>query len=366
MRTTSNGGVVDASPDGAGELDVFRVANTFIRHRWMFVGLPLVFGALAAGYALLQPRQYSASASFVPNAPSATAGGGLAGLALQLGMNFNTAAPGQTPTFYRDLLTSRDILRSVIAAEYVVPGAEGGTVRGDLVRAFGYAPEGRQAPDKAALDHAMRTLRGSLSAGASFETGIVSVRVVSGSPQLSEQILSRLIRLTQDFDLTKRRTMATARREFAERQLRTAEDRMRAAEQRLESFVAQNRLFYSSPLQLVEHSKLAQELSFRQQVYGGLLQAFEQARLDEVRDTPVITVLEVPEGSAQPEARGTVLRAVLGMALGFVIALMVAAIREMARHARDSQSPEFQEFMELRQDLFGRLRRRGRQVPAGS
>ena len=74
-------------------------------------------------------------------------------------------------------------------------------------------------------------------------------------------------------------------------------------------------------------------MNLRQQVYTTLVQSFEQARISEVRDTPVITVLQAPFLPPADDRR-LVLFAALGIVLGgmagVVLAFVVEALRRPA------------------------------------
>jgi uncharacterized protein involved in exopolysaccharide biosynthesis len=75
---------------------------------------------------------------------------------------------------------------------------------------------------------------------------------------------------------------------------------------------------------------LERDISLRQQVYTTLVQSFEQARIAEVRDTPVITVLQPPFLPAR-DPRGLVLMAAVGLALGGMAGLVLAFVVEAVR-----------------------------------
>ncbi len=55
---------------------------------------------------------------------------------------------------------------------------------------------------------------------------------------------------------------------------------------------------------LFEHDRLERPVSMRQELVTAMAQAYEQARVDEVRNTPVITVIDQPESlsSDKPES----------------------------------------------------------------
>jgi len=348
-----------AAAGGEPTLSFFQLANVLIRNRFLMLGLPLAMAVLLAGLALRQPRLYQANASFVPNG-AADAGSQLSSIAAQLGLNIASGQPGQSPAFYSELLVSRDILREAVQTTYAVRTGRG-VERGTLVHFFGLddpaAPVSR-APGHTPLDLAIKQLQDAIGTHVSLETGVVQVNVATERPALSEAILARLIALTQEFDLTKRRTQASARRHFAEERANEARADLADAQARLEGFVAHNRQFQSSALQMLEQGQLQQEMMLRQQVYTALVQTYEQARIDEVRNTPVITVLESPAGSAAPRSRGTLGRAIVGLVLGAILAAFLALLREAARTARRARDADFEEFLALRRSLVPWPRRR--------
>jgi uncharacterized protein involved in exopolysaccharide biosynthesis len=100
-------------------------------------------------------------------------------------------------------------------------------------------------------------------------------------------------------------------------------------------------------------------VSLRQQVYVSLAQSHEAAKVEEVRNTAVITVIERPQGFVEPEPRGTIRKVIVGMFLGGFLALGIAFGAEYARRAREAGPEDFQEFVTLSRGVLGRLRSGG-------
>src|SRR5207244_4476199 len=90
---------------------------------------------------------------------------------------------------------------------------------------------------------------------------------------------------------------------------------LRTAEQAMQDFLVRNRQYQNSPPLQFEASRLQRRIDLTQQVYTNLVQAYEQARVAEVRNTPVLTIIDKPEGSAQPSVRLRTL-GILGVLLG--------------------------------------------------
>jgi len=81
------------------------------------------------------------------------------------------------------------------------------------------------------------------------------------------------------------------------------------------------------PLDLVLHIA-EREVMLRQSVLTTLVQSYEQARIAEVRDTPVITVLEKPFLPPGPDERRLVLSAALGIVLGGMAGIVLVFLIE--------------------------------------
>jgi uncharacterized protein involved in exopolysaccharide biosynthesis len=94
-------------------------------------------------------------------------------------------------------------------------------------------------------------------------------------------------------------------------------------------------------------------------VYSSLVQSREEARIREVRDLPVLTVIEPPKLPVTGEARKTVLRTLLGLMVGGLVGGLIALVRHASSNARRATGDEA-EFFSLLGELRPRLRRRAR------
>ena len=101
----------------------------------------------------------------------------------------------------------------------------------------------------------------------------------------------------------------------------------------MQDFMQANRQWDNSPDLQFQHDRLQRDITLRQQVYTTLVQSFEQARIAEVRDTPVITVLQEPFFPPPDDDRLLLVGAlgvVLGGLAGIVLAFVVEAVRRPA------------------------------------
>jgi uncharacterized protein involved in exopolysaccharide biosynthesis len=88
-----------------------------------------------------------------------------------------------------------------------------------------------------------------------------------------------------------------------------------------------------------------------------LAQNFEQARIDEVRDIPVITIVEAPEPPALPDSRMLLLRGLLALVAGALLGALLAFFLTFVRASRTDTADELEEFRQLKRATAHDIRR---------
>ncbi len=276
---------------------------------------------LALLVAFVLPRKYSAVASFVPQR-SELARSGLASIAAQFGVNLPLGDAGESPAFYAQLLQSRTLLRFVVNQRYPVPNTEGDSATLiDLWKVKGKTPGIRE-------EKAIERLSKVLSVRPDNELNLVSFTVRTKDPRLSVTLASHLVDELNRFNVERRQSRASSERAFTEQRAAAAKEELRTAESNLETFLERNRRYSDSPALVASYNRLQRELGFRQQVYTSLAQAHERARIEEVQDTPVITVVESPVEPARPDPRGVLRLTSVGLLFGILLGLCAALVEE--------------------------------------
>jgi uncharacterized protein involved in exopolysaccharide biosynthesis len=298
------------------------LAAVVLRGRWTIVKFGVVGLILSAAGSLLQRPQYLSSFSFIPQAASDQSKSGLASLAGQFGLAIGgLAGAGQSPQLYVDIINSRDVLQHVVSDSLRFAGDPNRMSVSDFLRVSGRNPN---ALREKTLDE-LRTHVVSATV-ATRTSGAVTVSVRTRSPEASLQIAQRLLDGLNQFNRTTRQGQAGEERRFVEARLNEARVGLRAAEDRLQQFLQQNRIANSPQLKF-DQERLERELSLQQQVVVELSQQFEDARIREVRDTPVITVIDHPALPATPLPAHRIRLLVLGTFAAVMIGAAVIIAR---------------------------------------
>lgn len=337
------------------EVSLWTYLTVLLRRRYLVALLPVALAAVVGISSLLSPRQYTASASFIPQESGATQSS-LSQLASQFGLSVARPSAG-SPQFYADLLQTRDLLSDVASTRYSLTGDRAFT--GDLIDYLKIRTRNREM----SVALAVSALREMISVQTDRVTGVISFEVNTRDAGLSLQIADRLLALLNDYNLRRRQTQARAEREFVEQRLAQAKDSLAAAEQVLSGFLSRNRRVGDSPQLMAEQQRLERQVALQQQIFLSLAQSYEAAKIEEVRNTPVITVVDRPEGFVEPRARGTVRKVILALFSGLVLAIAAAFFLDYLARQRRYGSEGYGEFVTMLGSAatdLGRFRRRSR------
>jgi uncharacterized protein involved in exopolysaccharide biosynthesis len=347
--------------DDDEEVSLLEFVNVLLKRWKLVVGTPVAAAVVAAIVSFVIPAKFTATTTFVPEseAEGLNLPGGLAGIAAQFGV----AVPGggsNSPRFYSDLLESRTLQDQVLLTSFADPRADEPADSApllDLIRIRGDSERER-------LEEGREELADMMSIRVNNETSIVSVSVETRYRALSADVANLFIDLVNRFNLETRQNNAQNRRRFVERRVTEAEAELLEAEGELRDFLLRNRQFQGSPDLTFQYERLQRRVVIKQEVFSSLRRQFEEARIQEVNDTPVITVIDlaVPPDEKSSPKRGMI--AAFAFFLGGVVALSVAFGTEFVDRARAKDEDEFEEFTsrwgEIKADLGSLFRRKGR------
>ena len=337
-------------PESGSEISLIRLLNIVLAHRSIVVACSVLLFILVVGVTLILPRTYTTAASFTPQSERLPSN--LAGIAAQFGVALPGGDAGASPDFYVELLESRRILGETIKTRYTFP-TDTGEVSGTLMDILEIEGETEGEREETAL----RRFRGMVTAELDRPSSVVTVEVETDNPQLSARIAQRLLELLNRFNLETRQSQAAAERRFTERRLAEAKLELLEVENRLQAFLEINRDVGTSPLLRFRQERLEREVSIRQQVVSALAQNYEQARIDEVRDIPLITIVEEPVARALPDSRMVLLRGILALVAGALLGSLVAFFMAFVRASRTDAADELDEFRRLKRATARDIRR---------
>ena len=337
----------------ADEVGLLELVNVLLRRWRLVVGVPLGAVLLVAVLSLVIPPIYRATVSFVPESRSqARLPAGLSGLAGQLGISLDGDA-SRSPRFYKEVVTSREIVERVLLDRYPDPRSHGtpadSTTLLEILKVSGSGFAAR-------LDKGTRRLRKLVSTRVDDQTSIVEVRVDARYPELAAEVANRFIYYLNEFNAKTRQSQARERRRFAEERVASAEQELRRAEGELRDFYQRNRSWQQSAELVFEEGRLRRQVAVAQEVYLTLRREYETARIEEVNDVPVITVIDPAVPPQRRSGPSRLLLLALAVLLGGVVAVFGALGGEYVQRMERTDGGEYREFHRLVRALAADIR----------
>jgi uncharacterized protein involved in exopolysaccharide biosynthesis len=324
--------------------------------RWrLVVTLPLLGAGVAGAVCILTPPTYTATTTFVPEVSSQTrVPAGLAGLAGQFGISI-PGEPTQSPRFYAELVRSHQVMERILQAKYASPIAASDRPADSLKLLQLVRVHGRNALDS--LENGLKRLNNLVTVRVDNQTRIVSLSVSSRYPTIGADVANRFVDYLNEFNAKTRQSQARERRKFVEQRIVGTEGDLRRVEEELKTFYQRNRSWQQSPELLFQEGQLKRQVEIQQEVYLTLRREYETARVEEVNDTPVITVIDPANPPQRPSSPRVVVVLAIGLLVGSSLSVVSAYGLAYVESARRDGSGRYQEAVTLLRSIVEQLQR---------
>ena len=309
---------------------LFSLLRVLLSSPRLVLGAPALFALLAGGYFFFF-GSYVARSSFTPQT-SGPSLGGLASLATQFGASLPGSLRGnasESLDFYAALLRSPELLSKLSGdtLRFQKFPDDPATGEGTVLQLYGITGDNEQER-RARL---VARMQNRVSSSVDRLGNVVVLKVKAPWPGMAMQVNRRLLDLVNEFNLQQRQTAASAQRVFTEARTQAARRELASIEDSQRQFFERNRSYTADPKLALEAARLQRQVDLRQAVYTTLTQSLEQARIDEVRNTPVITVIDRPElFTVRSRSYVSVAIAAFILGLGALISWLLAI--ELLRH----------------------------------
>lgn len=295
------------------------------RGGWLRRGLAVVVAAgLAVGVSLLSTSWWAGEAKllYVQAAPAGipdVASLGSAGSALQsLGL-----APGSQAALLPEILRSRSLVSKLLADTVRVDG--------EAVPVWSLYTEHEQ-PTPSQMDRLQEGFRETrVQAHHDARTDIVRLQLLAPGPELAARLTNRLAELLNDRLVANAIERARRQKDFIEGRLAEVEEELEAAEVALRGFREANRSIQSSPALRLEEQRLIREVALNEQVFTTLVAQRELARIEEVKNLPVIDVLDAAVPPVEAAAPRPAFRAAAAVLLVLFVLFALDALAWIRR-----------------------------------
>lgn len=331
---------------------LWSLVATLQRHSPVVIRGALLFALAVALLVVLMPRRFTTTVSFRPSSGGALPGQ-IGSLATQFGVRVPADGNEEPPDFYVTLIQSQELLGRMARRRYAALPERG--ARLDTIL---------ELRERHAAEREERTIRWlrekAISASVDPLTAVVSVSVRTRWAPLSREIAATVLDEVDRYNRQRRQSQSVAERRFAEVRLSVVRGELDSADRALTEFLATNRSIAASPELLAERERLEREVAIRQQVYASVASMLEEARLAEVRSTPVISVVQPAYQPVLPDKRGLVTKFAAALLFGLVAGYGLVVLWVAVRPASDAERDSFTEVVSRARAVarWGRRRHR--------
>lgn len=327
-------------PQNTGDdIRPFVILAFALRHWRALLLYPLLALLLALSVSFVLPREFTAAASFTPEASGdlMSDGAGLLSLARQIGVG--VSPQGASPQFYSELLHSRSISDELLSTTFPDPRTLVPSDSASLVDILEI--DGDSWPQR--LESGREALHRLVAIDVNSETSLVTVSVETRYRELSAAIANTHLTLLNRFNLETRQTSTRAQREFAADRRDAARTELADVETDLERFLNSNRTFETSPQLRFQYERLQRQVSVKQELFLTLSRAYEEARIREVNNTPTITIIDRAVPPVEKSSPSHVLNAVLGFLAAFALGLLAALMIDYRSRTHRARGADIEE-----------------------
>ena len=318
------------------ETSLLAFLSILLLHRRIIVTCGLAGTAIFGTIAATSAERFVSRSSFVVRgnrAPIEVPGGNAALRAFAQSSEFS-----QSVNFYSDLVRAKSITYPVAEKAYTTADGQ----KKSLAQIYGIE---EKDPARAAAMAGERLIN-DVNSSIYSRSGVVGMSVKSTDPAVAQQVSINILAELNDYGGTRRQQQAVEERRFIERLLGETRSKLDQAEEDLAAFQRSNREYEQSPSRRLAYDRLSRNVYMQQQVYTAMQQAYEQARIEEVRDPAALNIVEPPDLPAEPERAAALRVTLLGLVGGFLVGIIIAFLRQRAAESRAERTTGYLRFSE--------------------
>jgi len=164
------------------------------------------------------------------------------------------------------------------------------------------------------------------------ESGLISVEILMEEPMIAAEMANTMYPSIVDFTIEIHNKQARLNREFIEERQVEMKEQLTGSEEALKVFRERNRSILESPQLQLELERLMRDVEIRTQVYITLQQQYELVRIDEVKKTPSVVILDEAKPAIRKDQPKRKLIIIIAMLLGGIFAVGFSMISQSFKY----------------------------------
>ena len=323
------------------EIDISKIIIALKEKKNNIIYMTFLGFFLSIIYVFMATPYYLSYISINPigdNINSSRSVGGLQSLASEYGVNLNVGDfINERPSFYiPDIVNSRILKKAVINHKWK-------TLNEDSIDLINYWKINDST--KFSLGKILQSITGSSSSPdlnlkymdsaiekltnqvlvQEEESGLIVISVLMEEPALAADIANYIANYVKEYVSNIMLSYSSTHRKFIEERLQYSKQELSSSEEELKEFSEKNPFAVDTPELQLQRGRLMRNMEVNQQVYITLRQQYEMARINELKEIPVINILDFGE-PASDEAKPQKLLIIFLMTLVFMVSASIFVI----------------------------------------
>ncbi len=303
---------------------------------------PLVLGFLTALYVLFISQPVYVSSAKIMSSGGGSSTSQLQGLAAQFGVAVPGGGGENAQWVYPEIVKSRTLAKSVLKRKFDTN--EYGPQK-SLLQILTYGDEEPTVSIDTLEIHGANALIGMIEIES--QGSFYNLSVSTFEPQFAADLCAVLIEELDRHQREYKTEKVKETRLFIEGRIIDIQKELESAEENLKVFRDRNRQIGQSPALLLEQQRLSRETAVLTGVFTTLKQQLEMTKIEEVKESTLIQVLDPPIAPFHRDSPNRKLSVLLSLILGFGFAVVVAFVKEYASNSDDDEKGKLREITEL-------------------
>ncbi len=289
-----------------------------------------IFGIISSFYVFFIAEPIYTSSSKIMS----SSGGGVPdafGIAARMGFDIpiNESGPKWV---YPEIITSRTLAKKVLRQKF---DTEKFGPQKQLIAILSNSPRENKLSQNKLEIITTSQLQSMIKVNENLQTGILSLKVEANEASLAQQVNEKII---QELDAHQRdynKSKTTETKRFILDRIRNTENELIVAEEKLKDFRDRNRRIENSPALQLEQQRLAREVTVLTGVYTTLKQQLETTKIEEVRDSDYVVILDEPSFPLNKTRPKRLFVIIFSTIIGSVFGIILLFIKESLKDEKE-------------------------------
>jgi len=319
-------------------IEIFQLLWSKKRFISIFTGIITIIAII---YSLLATPLYKSHITIYPIGEDAgnSSMGQLQGLASTFGINMGSA--NFTPFYIPDIVNSRRLKKQIInnmwetevfdnPVNLITYWEIDDTTGFSIIKIItGLFKSNEQSdPYYKYQEKAIKQLSEQLSVSIDDESGLITISLLMEEPQLSADIVNFVAEEVKLYISDEMFIQSSENRQFIESRVAVAKEELSNSEVKLTDFRKEHPLALDTPDLQLQRGRFMRDIEVNQEVFITLRQQYELAKIEELKEAPIINILDEGEAAMEKSKPRRKLIVVSFFIIGIIVSILIAVGKE--------------------------------------